>query len=479
MPRPQPELKQMSTLPSPRGPSDPVDPPRLRLFKPEAPDPDALTLAEAHRLYRMPALAKKSKGHLQDCMRALAKWAEFEAADLSDGQRIGYPLPVSAITSSVVRRFQCWLAESTTWGPSSINKAVREVLATLALAGDEGLEVRPARCKRIPEPTGAKIYLDELQIACLWSAAEGMSWPAKESRLRTGSTFTGTGLPPSTFWRATLILLRTYGMRVQDLVAYERDKIPITWADICFDPRTPNPHGREEWALGWLYYQSGKVGRKYYLPLTRHTRAAVDRLRAAAELRAKALGLDHVPSDWPILPCPHGGGLPRVWKTLCDAARVSKPIKLIGVEPDGDKWVARTNVSERRFSSEREAQLWLEGAASYVLEDFRSTAATFYATIEKTLPNKICGWADGEKKNVGRTNYINDEPFLLKYLPGSYQAGERFFLTEAEAVAWENSRARDAGRGRQLTFESIADSPKRSIEYHPAAPIPRCFDDWL
>ncbi len=71
-------------------------------------------------------------------------------------QRIGYPLPVSAITSSVVRRFQCWLAESTTWGPSSINKAVREVLATLALAGDEGLEVRPARCKRIPEPTGAK-----------------------------------------------------------------------------------------------------------------------------------------------------------------------------------------------------------------------------------------------------------------------------------------------------------------------------------
>ncbi len=87
-----------------------------------------------------------------------------------------------------------------------------------------------------------KIYLDELQIACLWSAAEGMSWPAKESRLRTGSTFNRTGLPPSTFWRATLILLRTYGMRVQDLVAYERDKIPITWADICFDPRTPNPH---------------------------------------------------------------------------------------------------------------------------------------------------------------------------------------------------------------------------------------------
>jgi hypothetical protein len=408
-------------------------------------------------------------------LRALAKWAEFEATVSGPGQRIGYPLSVAAITSSIVRRFQSWLAETTTWGPSSINKAVREILATLALAGDEGLEIRPARCKRIPEPTGAKIYLDELQIACLWASAEAMTWPPKECPKRSTSSFTGTGLAPSTFWRSVLILLRTYGMRVQDLVAYEAGKEPITWADVTFATTTPNPHGREEWALGWLYYQSGKVGRKYYLPLTRHARAAIDRLKAAAELRAAALGLDAIPGDWPLIPCPKSG-LPRNWKAYCQAARVSKPIKLLGVEPDGDKWVARTNVGERRFGDERKAQLWLDGAASYVLEDFRSTAATFYATIEKTLPNKVCGWADGEKKNVGRTNYINDEPFLLKYLPGSWQAGERYFLTEAEALVWDAERQRDASRGRQLTF---LDTSKPQIEYHRAAPMPRCFDDWL
>ncbi len=34
--------------------------------------------------------------------------------------------------------------------------------------------------------------------------------------------------------------------------------------------------------------------------------------------------------------------------------------------------------------------------------------------------------ADGEKKNVGRTNYINDEPFLLKYLPGRIKRASGF-----------------------------------------------------
>jgi hypothetical protein len=451
----------MSTSPRRHGPTDR---PLLRLFAPTPPSSESgevLTLTAAHKLLREPELEKRSKGYRQDCLRAVASWVGFEAALVADPaarQRIIYPLPIADITSSLVRRFQEWLTETTTLSPSSINKTVREVLTTIALAGDEGLEIRNVRCKRMSEPTGAKIWLDELQIGQLWLAAGEMSWPGTTSDRKRGN-YAGTGLAPSTFWRAIIVLLRAYGIRVQDLVAYQRGKSPITWADITFEARTPNPHGREEWRLGWLYYQSGKVGRKYYLPLTKHTRAAIDRLHAAAKLRAEAAGLPGIPSDWPILPCPQGGALPRYWKALCNRAKVVKPIKKLGLEELGDKWVARTNVSERQFRTQKAAEQWLAIADSYVLEDFRSTAATFYATIEKTLPNKVCGWFDpNEKKNVGRTNYINDEPFLLKYLPGSYSAGERYFATE--------QAAKEFAQGRP-------------VERHAAAPMPPCFDDWL
>lgn len=411
-------------------PAGPIDRPLLRVWNPELAD-QQLTMAQAHEQLRAPQLAKRTKGYRLDCARALAKWVEFETASDGLGQRIDYPLPISAITSSVVRRFQEWLQATTTWSPSCVNKAVREILSTIAVAGDEGLEVKTVRCKRLTEPTGSKIWLDELQVACLWTATAGMTWPPKlvKSR-RDNSTYTGTGLEPSTFWRAILVLLRSYGMRVQDLVAYEHHKTPITWRDITFEARTPNPSGRAEWALGWLFYQSSKVGRKYYLPLTKYTRAAVDRLYAAALERARAAGLDAVPLDWPVVPCPNGGGLPRQFKLLCKGARVAKPIQLFGVESiDGGRWKASTSVSERVFDSEAKAKAWLDDEANYVLEDFRSTAATFYAEIEESLPNKVCGWADGVKANVGRRNYINDEPVLLKYLP--------------------------------------------------TAPMPRCFDDWL
>lgn len=411
----------MNTCPKRGG--GPIDRPLLRVFSPELADAE-LTVAEAHKTLREPELANRSRGYRLDCARAIAAWSAFESS-LQERQRITYPLPLSAITSSILRAFQEWLGETTCLSPSVRNKYVREVLTTIKLAADEGIEVRPVRCRRLPEPTGAKIWLDELQVACLWAEAEAMTWPPRDG----SRAFGGTGVSPATWWRAVLILLRVYGMRVQDLVAYQRGKSPVTWADITFDGRTPNPHGREEWPLGWMYYQSSKVGRKYYLPLTKYTRAAVDRLRAGAVARATAAGLADVPGDWPILPCPRGGALPRWFKRLCAAARVAKPIKLLGVEASGDKWVARTSVSERVFPTEAAARAWLAVAADYVLEDFRSTAATFYAAIEESLPNKVCGWAEGAKANVGRKNYINDEPVLIKYMP--------------------------------------------------AAPMPRCFDDWI
>jgi hypothetical protein len=391
----------------------PADRPLLRLFEPTLGEGELYSITKVHQLFRQPELVNRSEGYRRDCMRALAKWEEFELVLKEHAQRIAYPLPIKDITSSLMRAFQEWLFASTSLSPSSVNKMVREILTTIAMAGDDGLEVKTVRCKRLAEPTGAKIYFDDKQVASLWNAAAAMQWPS-ESKSRG---FSGTGISPGDFWRCAIVLLRSYGMRVQDLVAYETGKTPVTWREVCFDAKTPNPNGREEWALGWFTYRSSKVGRQYYLPMTKYTRAAIDRLYAGAQKRATAAGLDAVPGDWAVMPSPRGGALPRYWKALCLAAEVVKPIKPIGVEQVGEKWLAKTTVNERRFDTQEEAQQWLEVANQYVMEDFRSTAATFYAAIEESLPNKVCGWADGSRVNVGRKNYINDEPVLLKYLP--------------------------------------------------------------
>jgi hypothetical protein len=411
----------------------PSDRPLMRLFDPGI-DSETLTMSRAHELFRQPQLLNRSKSYRQDCLRALAKWEEFERRIHELGQRITYPLPIKDVTSSYMRAFQEWLLATTTLGPSMINRMVREILTTIALAGDDGHEVRTVRCKRLPEPTGAKIYFDDLQMSQLWAACGEMQWPVKlVDKPRVGSSFCGTGLEPATWWRCVLILLRTYGMRVQDLLAYEPDKTPVTWREISFQSKTPNPHGREEWPLGWFTYRSGKMesrgGRQYYLPMTRYTRVAIDRLHAAALSRAQSLGLDAVPGDWLVVPCPRGGAVTRQWCSLCEKANVFRPIEAVSIEELGDKWLAKTTVSSKKCATREEAEQWLLDERYYVMEDFRSTVATFLSAIEESLPNKVCGWTDGNKINTGRKNYINDEPVLLKYLP--------------------------------------------------SAPMPRCFDDWL
>ncbi|MCA9135006.1 MAG: hypothetical protein KDA45_17675, partial [Planctomycetales bacterium] len=120
-----------------------------------------------------------------------------------------------------------------------------------------------------------------------------------------------------------LILLRNYGMRVQDLCAYAKGKSPITWGDVHLDPRSPNPESLETWPLGWLYYKAAKTedssGREYYLPLTPSARAAIDRLRAGAF----ALGGGHIDLSQPIFCVPKSHGLTEKFKTLQQSAGVA------------------------------------------------------------------------------------------------------------------------------------------------------------
>lgn len=366
------------------------DRPLLRLHAPES-RPDRVTLQWAFEEYLVPELTQVRDSTRADYYRFLGYWADFEAASMPSTQssqpaqtqpkqdpRISHPWVLAEITSRVVSAFSQWMTVQEL-GPSTINKAVNAVKRVIELAGQEGHQVNAIRVKPLRAPAAKKHYLDDLQIQQLWTAAGGALWPSPVGRRRTP----GSGMPPSTFWRAVLILLRTYGMRVQDLVAYESRKQPILWADITLSQRTPNPEGKCDWELGWLYYKASKTDREYYLPLTRHARAAIDRLA----MHARAACGGELPADRPILPCPTGHGLNDTWKLLQAAARVSKP-----------------------------------GGELYQLEDFRKTCATYLDEHCPELAYHVCGWSAVGSK-VAHKHYINAERKLVASLPTAPMPG--------------------------------------------------------
>lgn len=368
------------------------DRPLLRLLvQPEQLPPERVTVRYAYEEYLVPELVDAEDSTRADYLRFVTYWEEFEReqnltahfAQSTQGQpeldpRITDPWVLSDISSRLVSAFIQWMFAKDL-SNSTVKKAVQTVKRVIDLAGREGVKVNAIKTKPIIAKAAPKYYLDDLQIACLWSAANGAAWPVQSGQRRRR----GSGMPPSTFWRAILIMMRTYGMRVQDLVSYEKKKQPILWGDITFTPRTPNPEGKCDWQFGWLYYQASKTGREYYLPLTRHARAAIDRL--ATHARTACSG--DLPADRPILPCPTGHGLNNTWKILQATARVAKP----NGEP-------------------------------YQLEDFRKTCATYLDEHCPELAYHVCGWTH-EGSKVAHKHYINSERKLVASLPSAPMPG--------------------------------------------------------
>jgi integrase len=368
------------------------DRPLLRLLvQPEQLPPERVTVRYAYEEYLVPEIADAAASTRADYSRFVTYWEEFEReqnltaqfTQSTQGQpeldpRTSSPWVLSDISSRLMSAFIQWMFAKQL-SDSTVDKAQKTIKRVIELAGREGVKVNSIKTKPIRPKPAAKHYLDDLQIACLWSAANGAVWPIQfDHRRRPGS-----GMPPSTFWRAILIMLRTYGMRVQDLVAYESIKEPILWRDITWTERTPNPEGKCDWQYGWLHYVASKTGHQYYLPLTRHARAALDRLYK----HAQAICGESVPPDRPILPCPTGHGLTNAWKLLQATARVAKPT-----------------------------------GEHYQLEDFRKTCATYLDEHCPELAYHVCGWSHAGSK-IAHRHYINSERKLVASLPSAPMPG--------------------------------------------------------
>ncbi|QDV26904.1 site-specific integrase [Aureliella helgolandensis] len=360
-----------------------IDRPFLRLYDPEtlSSPQSAWTLQKAFDDLRWPDCQKLKSA--SDGRRWMRFWQEFEA-ELCAAQRIVHPLSCADIGSRELKAFQLWMQEAGRFPPpkgaSSINKAIREIILVLSLASQEGIEVQTVKQpKQLRTQARPRFYFDDSAVERLWDAASHVAWPpARVTSPRAGTTYRGSGVAPVVFWRSLLVLLRNYGMRVQDLVAYARHKSPLKWKDITFDPQSPNPESLESWPLGWLYYRASKTeessGREYYLPMTPSARAAIDRMRAGAF----AANGGTVPPDALVFNCPRSHGLTRQFKDLQSQGKVAT-----------------------------------RAGVPYVMEDFRKTVATYSSLIHDDLPHALCGWGGG---GIKHKHYQQPEPLLVRKL---------------------------------------------------------------
>jgi hypothetical protein len=349
-----------------------------------------------YQRYVLPSLQEKNRSAtktIADIELHLARWYEFW-----NEQRIIYPLLVTKVKRENLEEWRRHLSTATKYnrGKPLAARTVNKHLASLrqilvAAEKHEIIGTRPRVEQLRHRKAAAKHYMTDEQIDRLWVAADKLNWPSTNQ------------LPARDWWRAALILWRTYGFRTQELIAYEASaaEFCLCWSAVSLDEETPNPEGTAKNKWGWMVYvprkQSWAKPEPLYLPLTKHTRAVIDRLgnleRSAypllasqAEQAAKLTG--------PLLPCPRAAS--RFYAM----------------------WSAWLSIADVRPKTD---------GATYDPKSLRKTCATMLDRHAKSLAEAVVGWGERTGSSVAQTHYIADELWLVDQLttapmPSSFDA---------------------------------------------------------
>jgi integrase len=355
----------------------------IRLFQPGEPPPKTKperTLEAAFAKLVKPKMLQRSRkpGTIRDIERALEKWREYWTAQMKTDTRISDPCVLSNVKVRHMERWQTHLLKELQLSPPTVNRYLGSIRQVLVAAESRGIVKRRPKVERLPTHAAKKFYLTIEQVESLWSAAGAATWPQCP------------GMSPGDWWRCALVLYWVYGFRTQELIAFQTGKQSLCWSAISLEAETPNPEGTARNALGWLVYtpqkQSWAKPQPLYLPLIPATRAAIDRLRAAAvhrdgELVAGArifpLGTAHK-------------SLYRQWRA----------------------WQTRAKVATK-------------AGTPFLLKSLRKSAATYLEKHRKGLGAAVCGWADREISQVMQTHYAVNELELVDEL-ATYPTPECF-----------------------------------------------------
>ena len=372
---------------------DPVQP-QLRLFQPPPVPPPPPTVAApagdgpprpsmdveaALKRFVLPQMREldRSPATIQDVSRSVREWREFwtaRKAERPNDQWITDPLVVRHIRRQHLETWRSALiADARKLSPSSVNRklgAIRQVLRACEKHGK--LKKSRPQLEKLPTKAAPKFYMKREQVELLWPHCDALTWP----RL--------PGMTTGEWWRCAIVLFWVYGFRTQELIAFQRDKRGLAWSSITSDAETPNPEGTAASALGWLSYvpqkQKWAKPEPLYLPLTKHTRAAVNLLKHAATI------------------------------TLEDGQAIDPARRLF-------PWpgTAKSFYREWELLQER-AGVATKRGEPFLFKHLRKSAATYLEGHHKGLGAAVCGWADREVSVVMSRHYAVDELTLVEKL---------------------------------------------------------------
>ena len=367
--------------------TDGAPPPTIKIYNP-APEPPTkpksppTTVLQAFDRFVLPGLKAKNRSAatIADVQRSANEWTAFWNASkaAANEQWILDPLLIRQIRRRHLEAWQAALIAAKNkhggalYSPSSVNRKLGGIRQILNASEQHGKIKKRPRLEKLPTKPARKFYMRPEQMNALWPAFDKLDWPRMP------------GMSTANWWRCSLVIYWVYGMRTQELIQFQFDKQPLTWSAITLDTETPNPDGTATNALGWLSYvpqkQSWAKPDPLYLPLTRHTRAAFDRLRKAAAI---ATG-DETAID-PARPvCPWPGNHRKFYQKWCEAQ------KLAGIAS--------------------------KGGEPFLVKSMRKSAATFLESHHKGLGAAVCGWADRSASAVMEKHYAVDELMLVDKL---------------------------------------------------------------
>ncbi len=281
----------------------------------------------------------RSRDRINELRLAIQRWKWWCKSE----QRIHHPL-LSDVTPRRLSEFREAALGAEIPGEKRVSRPIsaRSLNKTLGAleqiinAASETLDsLSVIRVKKVAQPRQVdKLVISDSDLSRIFEACEVATWPscAADGREPVSS--------PPTLWRFLVAWWTNYGMRTQDLVAFESSQRPICWANVTTSPENPHHDGTLSNEHGWLVYVPDKTERDkpdpLVLPLNATTRHWLDRLA------------DDTPTGRDparvIAPVPHSGReFYGQWRRILKAADV-RPKPKMAIDANG-----RPRMVERHY----------------------------------------------------------------------------------------------------------------------------------
>lgn len=266
-----------------------------------------LTIGELRRDYVMPELESNNRSKsTRTCLERETRRFEDWWATLSSKR-----LPIKKITRKHLELFREWMAAQGRSVPAR-NAACRSVMQCLNTAYRHGMIKQAPKLEALRHRGVApKVYPSDDEICKLWDCCKIATWPKRDRDL------SALGYDAATAWRVAIILYRLYGFRTQELIQLEQGFTALAWSNVFQPGLTPNPEGRGECDHGWISYVPQKQKRNksepLVVPLTKHARAALDRVIP------KVIDRNRCVMYLPLSAI----SFRKQWRAICEAAEVA------------------------------------------------------------------------------------------------------------------------------------------------------------